>query len=266
MTKVFDINLVFQNIPKLLAYLPQTLEITFISLIIGLLLGLVLALVKIRQIPILKRIVAVFVSFTRGTPILVQLYISFYGIPIILQYANYYWHTNLNINGVPGLLFVLVTFSLNEAAYNSENIRGALQSVDKGEIEAATALGETSGQILRRVIIPESLVVALPTLGDSLIGLMRNTSLAFVASVVEMAARGQIIAGNNYRYVEVYLALAIIYWVLTIITEQIIRLVERYVTRFERDAQLVSEQQPVATNQLVQPSLAVKGGHQFDKN
>lgn len=242
MANLIDFKLIFTEIPTLLKYLPTTLEITFFAMIIGLICGLLLAVVKISNIPVLKQIVAVFVSFIRGTPIIVQLYLTYYGIPIALKYLNYYQHTNLNINSVPPLLFVLLAFSLNEAAYNSENLRAALLSVDHGEIEAARALGMNRWQVLKRITIPEATVVALPTLGNAFIGLMKNTSLAFVASVVDLTAEGQIIAGNSYRYFEVYLSLSIIYWILTIITEQILRLLENRLTIFERAAKIRTTQ------------------------
>lgn len=227
MPNIFDFKLVFTQIPELLKYLPMTLEITILSMIFGLIIGLMVAIVKIRQIPVLKRIIAIFVSFTRGTPIIVQLYLTYYGIPILLKYYNYYNGTNYNLNNIPSLLFVLVAFSLNEGAYNSESIRAAIQSIDKGQIEAAHSLGMASLQVLKRITIPEAFVVALPTLGNALISLLKGTSLAFVCSVVEMTAQGKILAGSNYRYFEVYVSLAIIYWVLTIIIEQIIRFVEK---------------------------------------
>lgn len=227
MAKIFDPELVFTQIPQLLMYLPATLEITVLSMLLGLLLGLLLAVIKMRRVPVLHRLAAIFVSFTRGTPILVQLYLTYYGIPIALKYYNYFNNTNFNVNGIPSMVFVLVAFSLNEAAFNSENIRAALQSVDKGEIEAAHSLGMTGFQVLWRIIIPEAVAVALPTLGNGLINLMKGTSLAFVCSVVEMTAEGQILAGNNYRYFEVYISLAIIYWAITILIEQGVKLVEK---------------------------------------
>ncbi|WP_243681101.1 ABC transporter permease subunit [Lacticaseibacillus manihotivorans] len=98
---------------------------------------------RLHKIPVLNQIFTVLVSFVRGTPLLVQLYLSYYGVPIALRYWNYYNHTNFNINHVPAFLFVFVAFAINEAAYNSENIRGALLSVDDGEIEAAETLGMT---------------------------------------------------------------------------------------------------------------------------
>lgn len=227
MGKIFDFQTVIDSIPKLLKYLPVTLEITALSMLFGLLLGLLLAIVKMNRIPVLSQVIAVFVSFIRGTPLIVQLYLSYTGIPLLLKYYNQVNGTDYNINSVPALLFVLVTFSLNEAAYNSESIRAALQSVDKGQIEAAQSLGMTYSQVLKRIILPEAFVVALPTLGNTLIGLLKGTSLAFVCAVIEITAQAKIIAGANYRYFEVYLALAFIYWMVTIIIEQLVRWIEK---------------------------------------
>jgi amine acid ABC transporter, permease protein, 3-TM region, His/Glu/Gln/Arg/opine family len=230
MPKIFDVELVFQQIPTLLKYLPITLEITIFSLFFGLILGLLLAVVKMKRIPVLYRLSVVFVSFMRGTPILLQLYITYYGIPIVLKYINYYYGTHFNVNNIPALVFVLLAFTLNESAYNSETIRAALQSVDKGQLEAAHSLGMSYSQVLRRIILPEAFEVALPTLGNSLIGMLKGTSLAFVCAVVEMTAEGKILAGYNYRFFEVYVSLSIIYWALTILIEQGIKLIENKIS------------------------------------
>jgi polar amino acid transport system permease protein len=246
--KLFDISVVFSSIPKLLGYLPVTLEITAISMIAGLILGLLFAVVKLRKIPVLSQVIAVFVSFIRGTPIIVQLYLTYNGIPLLLQGINASYGTDYNINHIPPLLFVLVTFAFNEAAYNSETIRASIQSVDLGQIEAAESLGMTYPQVLRRIILPEAAVVAIPPLGNALIGLMKGTSLAFVASVVEMTAEGKIIAGGNYRYFEVYLALAIIYWILTIIIEQIIRFIESKMAISDPRGKDIFKLNPLATD------------------
>lgn len=230
MPNIFDLKLVFTEIPSLLKYLPITLEITLLSMIFGLALGLLLAVIKMKRIPVLYRASAVFVSFMRGTPIIVQLYITYYGIPIFLKYVNYYNGTHYNVNNISPMIFVLLAFTLNEAAYNSESIRAALQSVDKGQLEAANSLGMSYPQVLRRIIVPEAFEVALPTLGNSLIGMMKGTSLAFVCSVVEITAQGQIIAGYSYRFFEVYVSLSIIYWALTILIEQGIKRIEKKIS------------------------------------
>jgi polar amino acid transport system permease protein len=195
-------------------------------MIVGLLLGLLFAVIRIRKVAVLHRVVAFFVSFIRGTPMIVQLYMTYYVIPLILKITNLRYGTSYSIQAIPDLLFVFITFGLNEAAYNSEIIRAALQSVPQGQIEAAESLGMSYLQALRRVILPQAAVVAIPPLGNALIGLLKGTSLAFVAGIIEMTAAGKIISGSNFRFFEVYLALAIIYWALTILIERAVSLLE----------------------------------------
>ncbi|WP_010260046.1 amino acid ABC transporter permease [Treponema primitia] len=227
MAKLFDFPLVFTQIPLILEALPMTLALTILAFIGGLMVALPIAIVKMNKVPVLRQICAVFVSITRGTPVLVQLYLIYFGIPLMFKYINFYHGTNFNVRNVPSIVFALIALALNEAAYNSETIRAALQSVAKGQIEAAHSLGMTGIQTLKRVIIPQAFLIAMPPLGNSLIGLLKGTSLAFVCSLVEMTARGKILAGVNYRYFEAYCSLAIIYWVLTLAIEQGLRHAEK---------------------------------------
>ena len=145
---------------------------------------------------------------------------------MIFKAINQKFGTNLAVADIPGIIYAMVALGLNQAGFMAEIIRSALQSVDNGQIEAAHALGMTYPQALRRIILPEAIEVALPTLGNSLISIIKGTSLAFTCAVVEITAQGQIIAGKTYRYFEVYISLAIIYWVITLIIEQGIRIIE----------------------------------------
>lgn len=234
MPNLFDFKLVFTEIPELIKYLPITLKIAIISMIFSLLIGLITALIKIKKIPVLRQISTFYVSFMRGTPLIVQLYLSFYGIPIFLQYLNYYKGTHYSTNSISPILFVILAFSLNEGAYSSESIRAAIESVDKGQIEAAHSIGMTNFQALYRIILPEALIVALPTIGNSLIGTIKGTSLAFVCAVVEMTAQGQIMGARTLRYFEMYISLSIIYWIITIIIEHFISFLEKQLKASER--------------------------------
>jgi polar amino acid transport system permease protein len=227
MANLFDIKLVFTLIPKILEALPTTLYLTILSMVFGLIIALAVAVIKINKVPVLRELSAVYVSVIRGTPVIVQLYLTYFGIPLILKYINYYNGTSFSINSIPSIVFALVALALNQGAYNSETIRSAILSVDKGQIEAAHAVGMTGTQLLRRIVIPQAFVVALPPLGNSLIALLKETSLAFVCSVVEMTAKGKILAGNNYRFFESYCSVAIIYWVLTLLVEQAVRYAEK---------------------------------------
>ncbi len=227
MAKLFDFNAVLKQIPEILRYLPVTLQLAIISMILGLLLGLLIAVVKMKKIPVASQIANIYVSFIRGTPIIVQLYIAYFGIPMFFKYMNMKYGTNFEINAISGIVCAILVLSINESAYNAEIIRAALLSVGRGQVEAASALGMTYFQSLRRIILPEAIVVALPGIGNSFIGLIKGTSLAFTCAVVEMTAQGRIIGGRSYRYFEVYVSLALIYWLITIIIEQIIKFLEK---------------------------------------
>lgn len=227
MSKLFDLELVFTQIPPILRYLPVTLELAIISMFFSLILGLIIALVKIRKVPVLTQIANIFISVIRGTPILVQLYVTYFGVPLILKAINQAYGTELNVNGIPGIAYAFLALALNESAFNAEIIRGALSSVSRGQIEATQALGMTYFQTLRRVILPEALTVAFPSLINSFIGLIKGTSLAFTCAVVEMTAEAKILGGRSYRYFEAYVSLAIIYWAITFILEQIAKRVEQ---------------------------------------
>ncbi len=227
MGKLFDFELVFTQIPELLKKLPITLELALLAMLLGLVLGLLMAVIKIKRIPVLYQITNFLISLVRGTPVIVQLYIAFFGLPMIFKYLNQQFGTNLAVAEIPGFVYAVAALGLNESAYCAEIIRSALQSVNEGQIEAATALGMTYLQALRRIILPEAIEVALPTLGNSMISIIKSTSLAFTCAVVEITAQGKILAGKTYRYFEAYVSLAIIYWVLTIIIEQGIRFIEK---------------------------------------
>ena len=247
MAKLFDFGAVFEQIPQILSYLPTTLELSILSMAAAVVLGLILAVLKMKKIPVVRQIVCVFISLIRGTPVIVQLYIAYFGIPMIQKYfalQNGAAYTATNTNG---FIYAVIALSINQSAYIAEIFRGALQSVGTGQVEAANALGMTYLQTLRRIILPETFALALPGLGNSFIGLLKGTSLAFACGVVEMTAQGKIIGSRDFRYFEVYVSLAIIYWVLTIIIEQVLRIIEKKISIPEQVEVLeLSEQEGAA--------------------
>ena len=226
MGKLFDFSLVFSSIPELLQKLPITLGLASLSMVLALILGLLMAIIKMKKIKVLTQITNVLISLLRGTPIIVQLYVASFGIPMFFQAINQRFGTNMVVADIPGFVYAMVALGLNQSGFMAEIIRSALQSVNSGQIEAAHAIGMTSSQTLRRIILPEAFEVALPTIGNSMISIIKGTSLAFTCAVIEITAQGKIIGGRTYRYFEVYVSLAIIYWVITIIIEQIIKIIE----------------------------------------
>jgi polar amino acid transport system permease protein len=234
MPDIFNPSVILSDIPAILQGLPVTLEIVVFSAVIGWIFGLGLALVKMHRIPVLYQICGVFVSFTRGTPELVQLFLAYYGLPVIIEYANYYWGAGIPVRTLPKMLFVLVAFTNITAAYSAESFRATLEGVDKGQMEAALSSGLSRWSAYRRIVLPEALVVAIPSLGSQFVSMLKGTSLAFVVSVVDMTSAGQLVASRTYRYLEMYIALALLYWILSGAFSGLFRVVERLLKRNER--------------------------------
>lgn len=224
---LFDWDRVWNQMPELLDKLPITLELALVAMAISLVLGLLLAIIRIKKIPVLEQIAKGFLSVIRGTPMIIQLYVAYYGVPIMLRALG---ADNTVIREIPNILYAFIALGIYQSAFTSETIRAAFISVSQGEIEAAHAMGMSYPQVLFKVIIPEAAEVAVPGLINSLIGLIKGTSLAFACGVIEITAQAKIIAGRSYRYIEGYVALAIIYWVLTFIIEQIAKIIDKHIT------------------------------------
>lgn len=221
--RIFAPELITYFLPAILAKLPVTLLLTLVASLIGLSLGLLWAWIKLKNIPALKQLVVFLVSYLRGTPQIVQLFLAYYGLPILLRSLN----PGLEATGPPALLYAFIALGLNQAAFNSETIRAAILSVPTSEIEAAKSLGLTEGQSLRRIILPTALINAIPNLGNSLISLLKGSSLAFTVTVVDIMGQAKIMAGANLRYFEAYLAVSLIYWLLCLAIEGLVHRMER---------------------------------------
>jgi len=217
------IRLIFRIIDKL----PITLTIMIASLFLGLLLGLLLAAVKIKQSRIPNAIVTVYVSFMRCTPPLVQLFLVFYGLPQLLMLFN------ININDWDPVIFAIITFSMNSAAFLSEVMRSAYLAVDRGQQEAALSVGMSNIQSFISIILPQAFGIALPNLGNNLIILLKETSLAFTIGITDIMGQVNIICANSQgvNQLEIYLIIALIYWVICIAIEKGIAFLEHNYTR-----------------------------------
>lgn len=222
----FSFKLMWSRIPYLIKKIPITLELAGLAFLVSILVGLLIAIIRYKKVKVLSPIATGFLSLMRGTPMLIQLYVAYYGIPAILRIFNS-WGANIDVNIIPKMVYAFLALGLYQAAFTSETFRAALESVDKGEIEAGHAMGMTYGQILRRIIVPEALENALPGICNSVIGLVKGTSLASTCGIIEITYQNQILAGRDYRYLEGYVALAIIYWIITIILEKIFKVIEK---------------------------------------
>ena len=220
MSKYFDIKLVIEYFPQILSKLPVTLAIVVFATLAGVILGTLIALIRINKIPLLHQSALVFVSFMRGTPIIVQLFIVFFGLPVLLKKVG------INANNWNTIIFVIVTYGLNLSAFMSEIIRSAITGVDTGQKEAAYSVGMTNWQTFQRIVAPQALLTAMPSFSVNIIGLLQNTSLGFTIGLVDVIGKVRAIGIRTYHVLEVYVAAAIIFIVLSIILNKIFSITE----------------------------------------
>ena len=204
--------------PMLLATVKATIPLTIISFAIGLVIALAVALMRLSSIPVLAQLARFYISVIRGTPLLVQLYLIFFGLPAL----------GLTFNSFTA---AIIAFSLNVGGYAAEVIRSAILSVPQGQWEAATTIGMGYATTLRRIILPQAARTAVPPLSNTLISLVKDTSLASVVLVTELLRVAQIAAAPTFQFFALYGVAAVIYWLICLVMSFVQSRVE---TRLER--------------------------------
>lgn len=213
-------NILVDSFPKLLKYgIEVTIPLTLISFALALVISVVVALIQYARVPVLRQIARVYIWIIRGTPLLVQLYLIFYGLPSV---------------GVRWAAFptAILVFGFNEGAYMAETVRGALESIPKEQIEAGQVAGKNYASIMFHVVLPQAFRVALPGLSNSFISMMKGTSLAANITVTEMFRQAQVINGKVFESLALYAEVALIYLIFCTVAELIQRLLEARLNRF----------------------------------
>ncbi len=178
--------------------LQVTLPLTFLSCFFAFIIATVVAIIQYADIKGLKQICRFYIWIIRGTPLLVQLYLVFYGLPVI----------GITLEAFPA---AVLCFSINEGAYLAENMRAALESVPKGQLEAGSCVGMSYWQVMIRIILPQALRTAFPSIGNSVIAMVKSTSMASVITVSEMLRAAQKINAIYYEPLAIYIEVALIY-------------------------------------------------------
>ena len=220
---VFNLEFVIESIPAMVKAVPVTLFIAFLSMILGLLFGFLLAIVRIYKVPLLGKLASIFVVCIRAVPVMVQLYIAFYAIPLIVASA----FPNVDIGSLPSMLFAVTALTLNYSAYMSETLRSAIIAVDKGQMEASHSIGMTTLTGMLRIVLPQAAVIALPNMGNLVIGIIKDTSLTYTVMVMEIMGTARKLAGQGYNFLETYAIATCLYWVICIIIEKIFAKIEQ---------------------------------------
>ena len=216
------IHILVDSFPKiLLPGLRVTIPLTVLAFCFALCIAVVAALVQFAEIPVLKTLVRFYIWVVRGTPLLVQLFVVFYGLPGV----------GIMIDPFPAAVLV---FSVNEGAYASETIRAALEAVPHGQVEAGFCVGMSYIQIMRRIVLPQALRTAVPTLGNELISMVKDTSLAANITVMEMFMATQRIVARTYEPLILYCEVGLVYLIFSTLLTYLQRYAERRLGSYGR--------------------------------
>lgn len=219
---------------QLLTALPTTLVITVVSVFFGFLIGTVTALIRLYRVPFIHYFATGYVTFIRGTPMLMHLLLIYFGLPMIIDAAAEALGWSFRSVSIPMIVFAFLSFSITAGAYLAEVVRSGIVAINRGQIEAAYSIGMTTPQALRRIVLPQALAVSLPNLSNTLIGMLHGSTLAFTVSVVEINAKAQIVATTNWKFFEAYMAAALLFWGITFLIERATGLMEKRINLFNR--------------------------------
>jgi len=191
-----------------------SLKVTVFAIAFGIVLGLIVALGRLSGSRVLRFICTAFVEFIRGTPLLVQIYIVYFALPQL----------GIQLGPIPAGVLAI---GVNSGAYNSEIFRAGIQSIDKGQTEAAKSQGLTYWQTMRYIILPQALRRIIPPLGNEFVTLIKDSSLVSIMSVHELTFRAKLVAARSFNYFTMYIGTAIVYFAMTFITSKLLGLLER---------------------------------------
>lgn len=226
-------GVVIEAFPVFLRGALMTLEITVIAVAVGCVLGLIFGLARLSHNKLLRLIAVCYVDFFRGTPLLVQIFIIAFGLPHLLMTGQSYLMENygmrqiLSVYALPTMVIAVLATSLNSGAYIAEIFRAGVQSIERGQMEAARSLGMTHAQAMRFIILPQAVKRVIPPLGNEFIAMLKDTSLLSVIGLVELSRAGQLVAGQTYKSFPVWITVAFLYLIMTLAISRLVDYTER---------------------------------------
>jgi len=210
-----DFSIIPGIMPALLAGAKMTIELAVISVAIGFVIGSLVGIARVSQNRALRVIAGIYVDFIRGTPLLVQLFLVYFGLPTLIG------------RPVPPFIAAISAMGINSGAYVAEIVRAGIQSIDRGQTEAARSLGLTSGQTMRHIIFPQAFRRIIPPLGNEFIAMLKDSSLVSVIALEDLLRKGQVVITRTFRPFEVYTVVALIYLVMTLVISKLVSWSER---------------------------------------
>ena len=211
----FNLDLVVTSFPLLLLGAGVTIKITVMSVALGVLIGLFVGIARICRVKPLRFLAAVYVDFFRGTPLLVQIFLFYFAVPVITGQR------------IDPYVAAVGSCGINSGAYVAEIVRAGIQSIDEGQMEAGRSLGMTWAQTMRYIIVPQAIKRVIPPLGNEFIALLKDSSLVSVIGFEELTRRGQLIIAKTYGSLEIWFSVAIIYLVMTLSISRLVAYLEK---------------------------------------
>ncbi len=223
----FDFSFMLVALKAALKATPVTLILTIVPFIIGAFFGTILAVFRIFKIKVLGRLVQIYVVIIRGIPIVLLLLMVYFFINHFFDVFAIRFHWSIRAKNINSIYSALFALSLYAIATLEEVVRGAILSVGEGQFEAGYSVGLTRVQTIRKIVLPQALPVAVPMLCSTIVGLIKGSALAYMVSVIDLLDAALISANENYKFLEAYVAAAIIYWAVTIFFERISYILEK---------------------------------------
>lgn len=230
----FNYSYFLESLQSGIHYLPNTFKLTFIPILIGLVFGTIIAVIRLYKIPVLGKVLAVFVTVYQGIPIVVALMIYNLIYMTKLQDIFDFFHLNINIANLNNIWIGIMALSISATCWMEESIKGAFLAIEKGQFEAGYSVGLTKIQTLKRIIIPQVVPVAIPMLTNNIVGTIKGSSIVMAIGITEVLAGSVIPASKTYAFLEGYVAAAIIYWGFTAVVEKIAKIIEKRSDKYRR--------------------------------
>lgn len=238
MSNILEFSFMSDTFFEMLKFIPITLFLTLTSMLFASIIGLISAMILLRKIPVLKQIAHTYLLIGRAIPTMVMLYLVYFGLPVLLMAFTEKTGINTGYQHVPPMVFAIIGLTFHTGAYLSEIFRAAILSVDKGQMEAALSIGMSWFQGFYRIVLKQAVVFGMPLIANEFLSLIKNTSIVFTITVIELLGAAKIASAENYRYLETYLVVAIIYWMISIVFERIFLIAERRLGFFKKGAKI----------------------------
>lgn len=229
-----DIPFIWVAFNEIIKSLPITLILTIVPLMAGFKIGIGVALVRVYKVKFLYPIANGYVSFFRGTPIIMHIMVIYFGFPLLLDQISTKFELGIQTNKIPIIVFILTALTLAAGSYLSEIIRSGIISVSNSQMEAAYSVGMTKFQAMIRIVLPQALAQSIPNFTNIFVGFLHTSSIAFLVSEKEVTGAANIVASVNLKFLESFIAAGIIYWGFTILIEGLSILLEKRLTEYNR--------------------------------